>query len=330
MPDVSLFRYAVAPMLDWTDRHCRYFHRLLSRRAWLYTEMIPTPAILHGEVSRLLAFNEVEHPVALQIGGSHPRECAVAAKAAARFGYDEININCGCPSDRVQVGRFGACLMATPEGVADCVKAMRDAATLPVSVKHRIGIDDRTEYGFVRDFVGTVAAAGCRLFIVHARPAILKGLSPKENRDIPPLDYEKVYRLQRDFPSLFFMLNGGIDRWETLEDVAATLTKINPASGVMVGRWAYHDPYHLAQIDSRLFHDTTPPPSRRDILEALKHYAEKEKARGAVPRHIARHVLGLYLGEKNARLFRQCLSSHELLAADDPAIFDQAAARVLS
>src|ERR1700710_1332568 len=237
-------RVSVAPMMDWTDRHCRSFHRLLSRHAWLYTEMVTTGALLHGDVARHLAFTPAEAPVALQLGGSEPADLAICARLGEDWGYDEINLNCGCPSERVQRGSFGACLMAEPALVADCVKAMADAVDLPVTVKHRIGIDKVESYAFVRDFVVTVAEAGCGVFIVHARNAWLKGLSPKENREVPPLRYELVDRLKRDFPQLTFATNGGIT---TSGQVAQELEQVD---GVMIGREAYHNPWWLAQWDS--------------------------------------------------------------------------------
>jgi tRNA-dihydrouridine synthase A len=261
-------------MMDWTDRHCRYFHRLLSRRARLYTEMITAPALVHGDVDRHLAFDPAEHPVALQVGGSDPGELAHAARLGARYGYDEINLNCGCPSERVQTGSFGACLMAEPALVADCVRAMRDAVALPITVKHRIGLDASEDYGFVRDFVGTVADAGCDVFIVHARNAVLKGLSPKENREIPPLRYAWVHRLKHDFPHLVFVLNGGLT---TLDAIEAALVRVD---GVMVGRIAYHEPWLLAQVDARLFGEKSPVESREEVVAALSRYAERELGRG--------------------------------------------------
>src|SRR6188472_1716204 len=243
----SQWRFCVAPMMDWTDRHCRYFLRLISRHARLYTEMITAPALAHGDVPRHLDFDPAEHPLALQLGGSDPAKLAHAARLGERWGYDEINLNCGCPSERVQTGSFGACLMADPALVADCVRAMRDAVSLPVTVKHRIGLDANEDYGFVRDFVGTVAQAGCEVFIVHARNAVLKGLSPKENREVPRLRYDVVHRLKREFPLLTIVLNGGLDDWRAIDAELALV------DGVMLGRTAYHDPFFLAQVDARLF-----------------------------------------------------------------------------
>ena len=308
-------RLCVAPMMDWTDRHCRYFLRLVSRHARLYTEMVTSGALTHGDVAYHLEFDPAEHPVALQLGGSDPALLAVCAKLGERYGYDEINLNCGCPSERVQTGSFGACLMAEPALVADCVAAMRDAVALPVTVKHRIGLDAGEDYGFVRDFVGTVAAAGCDAFIVHARNAVLKGLSPKENREVPPLRYDVVHRLERDFPALTFVLNGGLADWDTIERELAVV------DGAMLGRVAYHDPYFLAQADWRAFGDETPARSRADVLRALVPYAETQLARGVPLRAIARHVLGLYHGRSGGRRFRQILSDAAKLRNAGPELF---------
>jgi tRNA-dihydrouridine synthase A len=316
------WRFCVAPMMDWTDRHCRYFLRLISRHARLYTEMVTAPALRHGDVPRHLDFDPAEHPIALQLGGSDPAELAHAAKLGARWGYDEINLNCGCPSERVQTGSFGACLMADPVLVATCVAAMRDAVTLPVTVKHRIGLDASEDYGFVRDFVGTVARAGCEVFVVHARNAVLKGLSPKENREIPPLRYEVVHRLKADFPALAFVLNGGLDDWGAIE------RELRALDGVMLGRVAYHDPYFLAGVDWKLFDDTTPVRSRADVLQTLVPYAARETARGTPLRAIARHVLGLYHGQPGGRRFRQILSDSRKLANAGPALLLEALAAV--
>ena len=289
MNDLS-HRFCVAPMMDWTDRHCRYFLRLIAPRARLYTEMITSGALEHGDVPHHLDFDPAEHPLALQLGGSDPRQLAAGAKLGERWGYDEINLNCGCPSERVQTGSFGACLMAEPGIVADCVKAMRDAVSVPVTVKHRIGLDHDDAYAFVRDFVGTVAAAGCDVFMVHARNAVLKGLSPKENREVPPLRYEVVRQLKRDFPALTIVLNGGIKDWDAIE------RELPHVDGVMLGRVAYHDPYFLAQAGARLFGDEARARSRADVLHALVPYAQAQLAAGVPLRAIARHVLGLYHG----------------------------------
>jgi tRNA-dihydrouridine synthase A len=295
-------------MMDWTDRHCRFFHRQLSRRARLYTEMVTTGALLHGGLARHLDFDPAEHPLALQIGGSERDDLAHCARLGERWGYDEINLNCGCPSERVQHGAFGACLMAEPALVADCVKAMRDAVSVPVTVKHRIGIDRGEDYGFVRDFVGSVHAAGCEVFIVHARNAWLKGLSPKENREVPPLRYEFAYRLAADFPRAQFVLNGGIT---SLAQVAEPLRHL---AGVMVGRAAYHDPYLLAGVDRALFGAAEAAPGRAEVVAAMSAYLEREAAAGAPPRAILRHLLGLFHGQHGARNWRRLLSDPDFIA----------------
>ncbi|HQU49100.1 MAG TPA: tRNA dihydrouridine(20/20a) synthase DusA [Casimicrobiaceae bacterium] len=298
----TAWRFCVAPMMDWTDRHCRYFHRRLTRRARLYTEMITAPALVHGDVPRHLDFDPSESPAALQLGGSDPAGLARAARLGERWGYDEINLNCGCPSERVQTGSFGACRMAEPALVADCVRAMRDAVALTVSVNHRIGLDEGRDYGFVRDFVGTVRDAGCSTFIVHARNAVLKGLSPKENREIPPLRYEVVHRLKRDFPEATIVLNGGLADWRTIE------SELESVDGVMLGRTAYHDPFFLAQVDARLFGDEAPPPARADVVASMLPYVEAQLSRGTPLRAIVRHMLGLYHGCRGGRRYRQLLS----------------------
>jgi len=314
----SEWRFCVAPMMDWTDRHCRFFFRLISKRARLYTEMITAPALAHGDVRRHLEFDPSEHPVALQLGGSDPVELAHAARLGARYGYDEINLNCGCPSERVQTGSFGACLMAEPALVADCVRAMQDAVSQPVTVKHRIGLDANEDYGFVRDFVGTLADAGCRVFIVHARNAILKGLSPKENREVPRLRYEVVRQLKRDFPHATIVLNGGLVDFET---IARELAFVD---GVMLGRAIYHDPYLLAAVDGALFGDAARPPSRADVVDALIAYATRELARGTALRAITRHVLGLYHGVNGGRRFRRMLSDATRLHDADTSLLADA------
>lgn len=311
-------RVCIAPMMDWTDRHCRYFHRLLSHHTWLYTEMVTTGALLHGDVARHLDFDTAEHPVALQLGGSEPTDLARAAKLGAQWGYDEINLNCGCPSERVQRGAFGACLMAEPALVADCVKAMRDAVAIPVTVKHRIGIDAVEEYGFVRDFVGQIADAGCRTFIVHARNAILKGLSPKENREIPPLKYDYAYRLKHEFPHLEIIINGGI---ATLDDIEAHLGSVD---GVMIGREAYHNPYLLAAVDHRFYGSTTPVASRETVEAALIEYAAVQVENGAYLGAITRHALGLYRGVSGARGWRRTLSEPKRLMHEGVKAFEHA------
>lgn len=298
---------SVAPMLDWTDRHCRYLHRLLSQHALLYTEMVTTGALLHGDVARHLRFNAEEHPVALQLGGSEPVDLAKAAKLGQDWGYDEINLNCGCPSERVQRGAFGACLMNEAQLVADGVKAMRDSVSIPVTVKHRIGIDKNESYDFVRDFVGTVAGAGCEIFIVHARNAWLQGLSPKENRDIPPLRYEIVAQLKQEFPHLTIAINGGI---KTDEVVQAQLQQVD---GVMIGREAYHNPWWLARWDELYFGAAPSALTHLDVENAMVEYMEREAhEHGTHWYSIARHMLGLRHGLPGARRWRQVWSDHKL------------------
>ena len=313
-------------MMDWTDRHCRYFHRQITRHTWLYTEMVTTGALLHGDVPRHLDFNKEEHPVALQLGGSEPADLAKSAKLGQQWGYDEINLNCGCPSERVQRGAFGACLMAEPQLVADCVKAMRDAVSIDVTVKHRIGLDQQESYDFVRDFVGQIAEAGCRTFIVHARNAILKGLSPKENREIPPLRYEVAYQLKRDFPHLEILINGGI---KTENEIDLHLQHVD---GVMLGREAYHNPYLMASFDARYYGDDTPVKSREEVIKAMMPYMSRQlelygKA-GLRLNSITRHMLGLMTGMPGARTFRQVLSDSKRLAMGDPSLLLEALAKM--
>ncbi|HZW21995.1 tRNA dihydrouridine(20/20a) synthase DusA [Noviherbaspirillum sp.] len=321
-------RLSVAPMMDWTDRHCRVFHRQITRHTWLYTEMVTTGALIHGDVPRHLDYSEIEHPVALQLGGSEPADLAKSAKLGEQWGYDEINLNCGCPSERVQKGAFGACLMAEPQLVADCVKAMRDAVSVDVTVKHRIGIDHVETYDFVRDFVGTIADAGCKTFIVHARNAILKGLSPKENREIPPLKPEYAYQLKRDFPQLEILINGGI---KTLEEIDLHLQHVD---GVMLGREAYHNPYLMAAFDARYYGDDAPPKSRAQVIEAMLPYIREQLVRygnngaGLKLNSITRHMLGLMAGMPGARAFRQTLSDSKKLASGDPALLLEALSRM--
>ena len=303
----SPWRLSVAPMMDWTDRHCRYFHRLLSRHALLYTEMVTTGALIHGDVARHLRFNAEEQPVALQLGGSEPADLAHCAKLGEQWGYEEINLNCGCPSERVQRGAFGACLMAEPQLVADCVKAMVDVVSVPVTVKHRIGIDKTESYEFVRDFVGTVSEAGCKVFTVHARNAWLKGLSPKENREVPPLRYELVYRLKREFPGLTIAVNGGIT---TGEQVGGQLDQLD---GVMIGREAYHNPWWLASWDAEFFGAAASESTRESVEEQMVDYMAREAAAHGTPwSSIARHMLGLRHGLPGARRWRQVWSDHRL------------------
>jgi tRNA-dihydrouridine synthase A len=288
-------------MMERTDRHCRYFLRLLAPHAWLYTEMITSAAIVRGAHERLLAFHAAEHPVAAQLGGSDPAELAAATRIVAGVGYDEVNLNVGCPSGRVQAGCFGAALMANPTTVADCVRAMREASDLPVTVKTRLGIDELDSYPFLHNFVDTVVAAGCSTVIVHARKAWLKGLSPKENREVPPLDYTRVYRLKADFPKLEILINGGLDNADQ------AVAQLDHVDGIMVGRAAYQRPYLLAELDHRLFGGPAPPP-REAVLAAMLRYAADELRAGTSVRSITRHMLGLYAGELGARHWRRTLS----------------------
>ncbi|NCA69251.1 MAG: tRNA dihydrouridine(20/20a) synthase DusA [Sphingobacteriia bacterium] len=297
-------RLCVAPMLDWTDRHCRYFLRLISRHTLLYTEMVTTGALLHGETERFLRFDPFEHPLALQLGGSHPLELATCARLGARRGYDEINMNVGCPSDRVQTGRFGACLMAEPGLVASCVAAMKDAVSVPVTVKTRIGIDERDSYAELLDFAGQVTEAGCDALIIHARKAWLKGLSPKENRDVPPLRYDLVERLKQDLPGQRILINGGI---KSIAHAASFLTRLD---GVMIGREAYHNPWILATADQVIFGDPRPIPSRHQVLAAFLPHVERELAAGLQLTALSRHLLGLFHGQPGARRWRRHLSEH--------------------
>ena len=297
-------------MMDWTDRHCRYFLRQVSSRARLYTEMITTGALIHGDAERHLGFSPEEHPVAAQLGGSEPADLARCAKLVEQYGYDEVNLNCGCPSERVQRGAFGACLMAEPDLVADCVRAMREAVRIPVTVKHRTGVDRIEDYEFLARFVQTVAKAGCATFIVHARNAVLKGLSPKENREVPPLKYAYVYRLKQDFPQLQIVVNGGITAWDQID---AHLAHVD---GVMLGRAAYHDSWLLAD----------PGRTRPQVVQSMARYA----ARQASLRHVARHMLGLYHGHPRARLWRRMLSDPARLSQNDPRLLLEACEAVES
>ena len=295
-------RLSVAPMMDWTDRHCRYFHRLLAPHARLYTEMVTSAALVHGDRQRLLGFDDAEHPVALQLGGSDPQELAQAARIGAEFGYDEINLNVGCPSNRVQSGRFGACLMHEPALVADCFTSMREAVTIPVTIKCRLGVDEQDEYADLQHFIETVAARGCGVFIVHARKAWLKGLSPKENREVPPLNYQRVYQLKRDFPALTILINGGI------QSLAEVQTHLVHTDGVMLGRTAYHEPYRLAELEHALF--GTPLPDRMALIRQMREYTERHLAEGGKLNHISRHLLGLFQGLPGARGWRRHLSEN--------------------
>lgn len=291
-------------MMERTDRHCRFFLRQLSKHCLLYTEMVTTNAILHGDPDWLLKFNTAEHPVGLQLGGSDPEALASAARIGAAYGYDEINLNVGCPSDRVRSGRFGACLMAEPQLVAACVAAMNDSVDLPVTVKTRIGIDAQDSYGFLQKLLESVRAAGCRTVIIHARKAILGGLSPKENRTVPPLKYETVYRVKQDIPDLEVILNGGITK------LSAAATHLESVDGVMFGREAYHNPYILAGVDARFYGATQQPPTRETIIRNMRPYIEMELAAGTALKHITRHLLGLYHGVPGARAWRRHLSQY--------------------
>jgi tRNA-dihydrouridine synthase A len=294
-------------MMDWTDRHCRYFHRLISSKALLYTEMVTTGALVHGDVPRHLRFNDEEHPVALQLGGSEPADLAHCAKLGEQWGYDEINLNCGCPSERVQRGAFGACLMAEPQLVADCVKAISDVVSVPVTVKHRIGIDKIESYDFVRDFVGAVSQAGCNTFIVHARSAWLKGLSPKENREVPPLRYALVHQLKHDFPHLTIAINGGLT---TNAQISEQLQQLD---GVMIGREAYHNPWLMASWDETFFGAAPSSLTREDVEAQMCNYMARELAEHGTPwSAIARHMLGLRHGLPGSRRWRQVWSDHKL------------------
>ncbi|MBY0544634.1 MAG: tRNA dihydrouridine(20/20a) synthase DusA [Gammaproteobacteria bacterium] len=320
--EIPAYRFSVAPMIDWTDRHCRFFLRLLSRHMLLYTEMITTGAILYGKRDRYLAFDPCEHPVAIQLGGSNPAELAQCAAIAADYGYDEVNLNVGCPSDRVQSGRFGACLMAEPELVAECVAAMKQAVSIPVTVKCRIGIDERDSYEELQHFVQLIAAASCDRLIVHARKAWLKGLSPKENREIPPLNYETVYQLKRDFPVLPIILNGGVT------DLDQAAEHIQQLDGVMMGRAAYHNPYLLTEVDNRFFNEKLAILSREDIIAQLVPYIERQHRVGVAVKHITRHVLGLFQGVAGGKRWRRFLSEHAHLVDADSTILSGALAYV--
>ena len=295
-------------MMDWTDRHCRYFLRQVSSRAVLYTEMITTGALIHGDVERHLGFDPEEHPVAVQLGGSEPEDLARCAKLAEDYGYDEINLNIGCPSERVQRGAFGACLMAEPALVADCVRAIRETVKVPVTLKHRLGLDRDESYDFVARFVDLNRQAGCRTFIVHARNAVLKGLSPKENREVPPLRYAEVYRLKRDFPDLEIVINGGIAAWPAIDE------HLKQVDGVMLGRAAYHDSWLLAD----------PGRTRAEVVERVVAYLRRNMGRHVTVRHVARHMLGLYHGHRRARLWRRMLSDPAGLSRNEPALLLEA------
>ena len=294
---------SIAPMMDWTDRHCRFFLRLLTPNARLYTEMVTAAAIVHGDVDRLLRYDSAEHPIALQLGGSDVNWMTAATTTAARYSYDEININVGCPSDRVQSGQFGACLMATPELVAACFASMAESVDIPITVKTRIGIDDKDSYDFLRGFVDQLVDVGCTTFIVHARIAILQGLSPKENRTVPPLNYDRVYRLKEEYPELHVVLNGGIN---SLRQVDEALDQVD---GVMIGREAYHNPYFLVELEKH-FNPEWSPPTRHEVVEQMLPYIERELANGERLSRITRHMTGLFLGQPGARAWRRFLSEN--------------------
>ncbi|WNZ57214.1 tRNA dihydrouridine(20/20a) synthase DusA [Microbulbifer sp. EKSA008] len=321
MSEFNTHRFCTAPLLDWSDRHCRYMWRLLSKHARLYSEMVTTGAILHGDQQRHLQFDAAEQPVALQLGGSDPQELAECARIAEEWGYSEINLNCGCPSDRVQSGRFGACLMAEPDVVAAGLTAMREAVSIPVTVKHRIGIDDMEDYPGLTRFVEAQANAGVDTFIVHARKAWLKGLSPKENREIPPLNYDMVYQLKKDYPQLQIVINGGIN---SIEECQQHLSHVD---GVMLGRAAYQTPTILAQVDSQLFGGETGPDAIQ-VVEQMLPYIEQEMQRGQRLNHITRHMLGLFQGLPGARRFRRHLSENAHKPGAGPEVLEQALAQV--
>lgn len=314
---VADWRLCVAPMIDVTDKHCRYFHRLLAPRARLYTEMITTGALLYGDPARYLDFNLAEQPVALQLGGSEPQALAQAARLGQEWGYQEINLNCGCPSDRVQKGAFGACLMAEPDLVADCIRAMQEVVNIPVTVKHRLGLDYNHDYDMVQNFVNKTHAAGCRVFIVHARNAVLKGLSPKDNREIPPLRYDVAARLKHDFPDSQFILNGGIS------DANQALPLAAQFDGVMLGRAAWHKPQTLTAISLQLWPDV-PVLSNDEVMQQMVEYAQAQVAAGVPLRFIARAMLGWMHGTSGARQWRRTLSDHTLLNQSNPAVFAKA------
>lgn len=304
MTETNPWRFCIAPMMEWSDRHCRYLWRLLSNNTRLYTEMVVTGAILHGDRQRFLQFNPEEHPLALQLGGSNPVELGQCAKIAEEWGYNEVNLNCGCPSDRVQKGKIGAVLMKEPELVADCIEAMIGSCNIPITIKHRIGVDEFEDYAALNHFVDTVKQAGCRTFIVHARKAWLKGLSPKENREIPPLDYNVVCRLKQDFPALNIIVNGGIT------DIHQAQTLLKDLDGVMVGREAYSNPYLLSHVDEKLFGDHKVQISRMTIAKHYADYCEQQIKNGARLHHMTRHMLGLFSGQPGGRLFRRHLSQY--------------------
>ncbi|MGO1118600.1 tRNA dihydrouridine(20/20a) synthase DusA [Rhodovibrionaceae bacterium A322] len=329
LPDASLpgRRLSVAPMMDWTDRHCRYFLRLISRQALLYTEMVTTGAVLYGPRHRFLRYDTTEHPVALQLGGSDPEALHEVSAIADAYGYDEINLNVGCPSDRVQSGRFGACLMAEPELVRDCIEAMGRASKAPVTVKSRIGIDDQEDYEDLVRFIETVAQSGCRSFTVHARKAWLQGLSPKQNREIPPLRYELVHRLKADYPQLEIIINGGFTSLEMAEEHLAGNAEGLHLDGVMIGRAAYQTPYLLADVDQRFFGSTEQPRSREAVAEAFVPYVRDQMEQGVPLKSMTRHILGLFNGLPGAKAWRRHLSEEAHLPGAGAEVILDALAR---
>src|SRR5699024_313506 len=317
-------RLSIAPMMEWTTRDYRYFMRLITRFTLLYTEMITAPAIIHGDRDRLLGYHKLEGPIAVQLGGSDPQQLALAAQHCAEYGYDEINLNVGCPSERVQSGSFGACLMAEPQLVADCVAAIQAEVKIPVTVKTRIGIDDQDSYEFLATFIDTVANTGCEHFIIHARKAFLKGLSPRENRDIPPLIYDRAYQVKRDFPQLEISINGGI---QTLDEAQEHLEKVD---GVMIGRAAYHHPWRFSEADEVIFGQPRPSTahSAHEVVEAFLPYVETKFANGTHPKHVLRHIFNIFQGVPGARAFRRHLSTHAHLHDATPQVLLDALALV--
>ena len=309
----------MAPMMEWTDLHCRYFHRLLAPSALLYTEMVTTGAIIHGDADRFLAYNTEEHPLALQLGGSEPKDLATCARLAEKRGYDEINLNVGCPSDRVQRGRFGACLMLEPDLVRDCMSAMLDAVDIPVTIKTRLGVDDHYSYQFMSDFVGKVVESGCSVFIMHARKAVLAGLSPKQNRDVPPLHHDWVYQLKKESPDLEIVINGGIDSIEAVKN------QLKHVDGVMLGRAAYHTPWLLAECQQQLF-EMRGVTRREDIIEPMSRYLEHQVGQGTAVKHISRHLLGLFQGLPGAKAWRRYLSENAFRDDNNTDLLNQALA----
>jgi len=311
-------KISIAPMMDYTDRYCRYFLRLISRHSLLFTEMVTTGALIYGDRARFLQYDDSEHPVAYQLGGSEPEALGACASMIEQAGYDEVNLNCGCPSDRVQTGNFGACLMKSPELVADCVDAMVQSCGIPVTVKNRLGVDELDSYGFLTDFIGKVSERGCKTFYVHARKAWLQGLSPKQNREIPPLMYERVYQLKKDFPALEIIINGGVKNLDECEQ------HLQHVDGVMIGREAYHNPYILADVDRRFYGDDGSPASREDVLASFTAYAAQQVAEGVRLNYMSRHVLGLFANQPGGRKFRRFISDNAWKGISAEALFQGA------